>query len=159
VVCCQQTCPVRDGKRNSPNRRKMIQDTGQKPGLCKERDSFREEITEGKREPFLFFFFFFFFFPKTESGYIAQSGSCVAQAGLELSILLSQPPKCRDYKHVPLPLALFFFFLLDITEENFVHNSSRNKGLDYVHLLYTSKMHGSNDRRDRMETAEVFLLL
>jgi hypothetical protein len=31
------------------------------------------------------------------------------QAGLELTVFLSQPPKCRNYKYVPPTLALLCF--------------------------------------------------
>jgi hypothetical protein len=38
--------------------------------------------------------------------YLFETGShYIAQAGLELSILLPQPPECWDYRHVPPPLA------------------------------------------------------
>jgi hypothetical protein len=49
--------------------------------------------------------FFFFFFFKIGSRYVAV-------AGLELMILLPQPPECWDYRCVPLsPLHLFFAVL------------------------------------------------
>jgi hypothetical protein len=62
--------------------------------------------------------------------YVFETGShYVAQAGLEIKILLLHPPKSRDYRHVPPSLAIFLYFLIDFI---YVHSTS----IDWLTICY-----------------------
>jgi hypothetical protein len=59
----------------------------------------------------------------------------VSQAGLELSILLPQPPKCWDYSCAPPYLFFIYFLFIDFDEFSSIERPSGGMFLSTKHYI------------------------